>query len=89
MTEEKDLVALTAEEQSIIQQYQLQLEKGKGTLGSLRQQYLSAERRLLDDLAKSESDYFSHLKVLANSKGIDVEKDEFVFDPQGMTFRRK
>ena len=89
MVDEKVAVELGEEEKTAVRGYQKMVERGKSSLGNLRQQYLIAERRLLDELLKAESDYLSHLKVLASNRGVDTEQENWLFDPVDLAFRKK
>lgn len=85
---EDNEVKLTEEEITTIRAYQQNIEAGRATLGALRQNYLASEKRTLEIIAKANSDYLAHIKVLAESKEIPAQ-EEWFFDPSNYTFKKK
>jgi hypothetical protein len=86
--EEDGRMRLTEEEAKLVVAYQKTLENAKFGLGSLRSQYLLAEARLMGRIESAEKDLLSHLRMLAQSKGISLEEN-WIFDSETFSFVKK
>lgn len=86
--EENGSVQLTEEEARLVATYQKALEGTKFALGSLRSQYLLAEAKLMDRIRDIDKDLLSHLRMLAQSKGISLEEN-WIFDSAALSFVKK
>lgn len=86
--EENGRMRLTEEEARLVTAYQKTLENAKFGLGSLRSQYLLAEARLMGRIENADKDLLSHLRMLAQSKGISLEEN-WIFDSETFSFVKK
>lgn len=86
--EENGRMRLTEEEAKLVAAYQKILENAKFGLGSLRNQYLLAEARLMGRIESVDKDLLSHLRMLAQSKGISLEEN-WIFDSETFSFVKK
>jgi len=85
---EEKVVELSEEEINIVRTYQELVDRQNSILGAVRRQYLGSERRALEAIAKAESDLFSHIKVLAQSKEIPTD-ESWIFDPKVFSFIKR
>lgn len=81
-------VQLSEEEINIVRTYQVLVDRQNAVLGAIRRHYLASEKKTLEAIAKAESDLFSHIKVLAQSKGISTD-ESWIFDPKTFSFIKK
>jgi hypothetical protein len=81
-------VQLNEEEINIVKTYQLLVDRQNSVLGAMRRQYLASEQKVLEAISKAESDLFSHIKVLAQSKGISTDEN-WIFDPKIFSFVKR
>lgn len=86
-TKETKEIKLTEEDVEVVKTYQQNIEKERASLGALRQNYLAAEKRVLELLSKANTDYLSYIKVLAKSKGLPPD-EEWFFDPVEFSFKK-
>jgi hypothetical protein len=86
--EERKVIQLTDEEVETLKAYEQNIEMERANLGSLRQNYLMAERRGLESIAQANADYVSHIKVLAQGKDIPSDQD-WIFDPTDYSFKKR
>jgi len=86
--EETYSVQLSEEEAKLTAAYQKILSDEKLSLGSMRAQYLIAEARTLSRIEGMEKDLLSHLRMLAQSKGISLEQN-WVYDIATSSFVKK
>lgn len=82
-------VKLTEEEQRDLEKFAVSVEQQKSALAELRLQYLRSEARVVQALAKTETEYLEHLKKLATEKGLDIEKEKWQYDVQGGVFKKQ
>jgi hypothetical protein len=66
----------------------LLVDRQNSVLGAMRRQYLASEQKVLEAISKAESDLFSHIKVLAQSKGISTDEN-WIFDPKIFSFVKR
>jgi len=88
MEENGSSTQLTEEEAKLITTYQKSLGDARFGLGSLRSQYLLAEAKLMNRIESMEKDLLSHLRMLAQSKGISLEEN-WMFDNTTFSFMKK
>lgn len=88
MVEESEVIKLTDEEVETLKAYEQNIELERANLGSLRQNYLIAERKGLESIAQANADFVGHLKVLAQGKNIPADQT-WIFDPSDYSFKRK
>jgi hypothetical protein len=86
--EENGNIQLMEEESRLVAAYQKVLGDTKYALGSLRNQYLLAEAKLMGRIENTEKDLLSHLRMLAQSKGISLEEN-WIFDSTTFSFVKK
>lgn len=87
--EEKTVIELQENEKKVIQEYQRAIEGAKSNLGNLRRQYLASENRLIGVMTQAENDFVSHIKKVADSLGLKTDSEDWVFDPNTYTFRKR
>lgn len=80
-------IKLSEEEVNLLKVYKDLLENSKSSLGSLRQQYLVSEKKLIVAMEKAESDFMANLRILAQNKGIT--DDTWSFDLSTFSFIKK
>ena len=83
-----DVVKLTEEEINTLKQYQKAVENEKTHLGNLRLHFLLSEKNCINNIEKVQNEFYSHLKMLSQSKKIPTS-GEWFFDPENYVFRKK
>jgi len=84
----ESMIALTEDEKSVLLQYKQKSDQETFALGNLRKQFVAAEKQVLEQSAKSDSDLMEHLKMLAKAKSIP-EDGEWMFSFETFAFSKK
>jgi hypothetical protein len=84
----EDNIKLTEEESKVVKTHQGTMDNNKFMLGSLRQQYLYAEKKISGIIEDAEKEFVAYVKMLAQSKNINLE-DGWALDPMEMCFRKR
>jgi hypothetical protein len=58
-------------------------------LGDLRAQYIAAEAQAIQAWSKAQGDMRNSVDLVAKHRGIDTASQEWAFDLENLTFRKK
>ena len=81
-------VTLTEDEVKTVLQYKLKVDQTRADLGTLRIQFLAAEKQILDNMTKADEGLLTHIKTLAEGKGVPVD-ETCVFDFSTFSFVKR
>ena len=81
-------IKLTEDEIKTLQEYQKAIDGEKSALGNLRLQFLLSEKNIVNKIERSQNDFYAHLKMLSQGKGIPSD-GTWVFDPINCVFYEK
>jgi hypothetical protein len=84
----EDSVVLTEEEKKVFIQYKQKSDQETFSLGSLRKQFVYAEKQILERVEKADSDLMDHIKMVAKAKGVP-DGGDWVFNMETMSFSKK
>ena len=84
---ENNKVALSEDEVRVLREYKIKSDSETFVLGSIRKNFLNAERQQLEKCSKTDQELMEHLRLVAKSKGIP-EDEQWTFDFETQSFLR-
>ena len=84
---EDNKIDLTEQEVQMLNFYKIKIQDFQSKLGSLRQQYLIAEKNILAQLGISQEDFIKHMKMLLESK--EQNPADWQYDEENQCFIKR
>lgn len=86
--ENENTVVLTDDEKNVVLQYKQKSDQDTFNLGNLRKQFNVAEKQVMEQASKSDTDLLDHLRMLAKAKSVPEDGD-WMFNFETFTFSKK